>query len=373
MTAPRRILVIGLRRIGDLLLATPLIRSLKQAWPKARIEVLLPAGTQGIFEGNPDIDATIVFQRGQGAAALIRRLWRRYQLAVNLQPEDRGHFLALLASARRVSIVPSPGQPGWRWKRWLSSRWVAVDLHQTHAVIQYLQLADALGIARCTELVAPRRAAAGSDGDTLTKPDRPPYAVVHPAPMYRYKAWSESGWAALIAHLVGHGLRVVITGGPDPAERLLAKRLADRSGQAGSIEIVAGQLSLAELSPLLEHAALFVGPDTATTHLAAATGVPMIALFGPSNPCAWGPWPLGCSIHDRSPWQFRGELQRNANVSLLQGDHARRPGCIPCLQEGCEMRRDSPADCLDQLSAARVIAEAEVRLSGHSSAAVDDK
>jgi heptosyltransferase-3 len=349
--------VIGLRRIGDLLLATPLIHSLKQAWPESMIDVLLPSGTEGIFEGNPDIASTLVFIRGRGIGPLIRRLWRQYDLAVNLQPEDRGHFLALVASARRVSIVPPRGHPGWRWKRWLSTFAVPVDLHQTHAVIQYLQLVDALGLPRSTRLVPPSAASASlASLPALRSVDLGRrYAVVHPSPMYRYKAWPESAWAALVAELCRQGLQVLITGGPASHERELAERVAEASAARTQVSVVSGDLSLAQLAPLFAGASVFVGPDTATTHLAAASGSPTIALFGPSNPCAWAPWPLGCEIRIGSPWQFRGADQQAHNVWLLQGTRERSTGCIPCLREGCENQRDSVSDCLDHLEVSRVL------------------
>src|SRR4029078_8344174 len=92
LSAKPRILVVSLRRIGDALLTTPLIRSLRRAWPDATIDVLTFPGPAGIVEGNPDVDAVV------GAPArptltetltLISRLFKRYDLAVSTQPGDR--------------------------------------------------------------------------------------------------------------------------------------------------------------------------------------------------------------------------------------------------------------------------------------------
>src|ERR1041384_6083323 len=83
-----RILVVALRRLGDVLLTTPLIRSLKRAWPDAAIDVLVFAGTEGILAGNPDIANLITMPEHSRAAeslALLRRLWRRYDLALSTQ------------------------------------------------------------------------------------------------------------------------------------------------------------------------------------------------------------------------------------------------------------------------------------------------
>src|SRR6266850_1980791 len=104
-------------------------------------------------------------------------------------------------------------------------------------------------------------------------------------------------------------------------------------------------------------AALYVGPDTVTTHLAAAVGAPTVALFGPSNPVKWGPWPKGCDA-DLSPYRFRG-TQFVGNVALVQG----AGHCVPCLQEGCARHEGSESVCLQMLAAGTVIEAAEKLLT----------
>jgi heptosyltransferase-3 len=110
---------------------------------------------------------------------------------------------------------------------------------------------------------------------------------------------------------------------------------------------------------------LYVGPDTVVTHMAAGLGVPTVALFGPSNPVKWGPWPRGADPRI-NPWQRTGS-QVNGNVRLLQG----QAHCVPCMQEGCERRLESFSDCLQHLDPQRVIRETEALLDGQQS--VGDK
>jgi heptosyltransferase-3 len=120
----------------------------------------------------------------------------------------------------------------------------------------------------------------------------------------------------------------------------------------------AGKLTLGASACLVSRARIFVGPDTAMTHIAAALGTPTVALYGPTNPVKWGPWPRG-HAPAANPWRRCGS-QQVRNVILLQGSGA----CVPCHHEGCERNIGSTSDCLQQLPAARVIAAVEHILGG---------
>ena len=103
-----------------------------------------------------------------------------------------------------------------------------------------------------------------------------------------------------------------------------------------------GKLEWPELTAAIRGAQVYVGPDTAITHLAAATGAPTVALYGPTDPRLWGPWPVGGL--DR-PWDAAGTIQQRGNVWLVQNPLP----CLPCQLEGCERRLDSYSRCLDEL------------------------
>lgn len=354
---PRRVLVVCLRRIGDVLLATALIRSLKTAWPQAQIEALVFAETAAVLAGNPDLARVMALPaRGPEWRRTLLPLFRAYDLAIATQTSDRAHGVARWCGRRTAGLLPPSNEPSRTWKRLLIGRTATPEAAQ-HAVVRYLALADALGIPRVPVLVPPRPAmldrldaALGSGWDARR------YAVVHPMAMFRYKGWTQAGWRALIAGLRARDLRVCVTGGPAAAERAFVAELLSPFAADADVIDLAGRLSLAELTPLLEAAQVFIGPDTSVTHLAAACGTPTVALFGPSDPVVWGPWPQGCASDAASPWQRTAARQSLGNVTLLQGTAGRYPDCIPCLQEGCERRLDSGSDCLDALPPARVLA-----------------
>src|SRR5579862_7618570 len=87
-----RVLVVVLRRLGDVLLTTPLIRSVKRAYPDASVDALVFAGTEGVLTGNPDLSAVLTISQRPGVGetlALMLRLLRRYDLALSAQTGDR--------------------------------------------------------------------------------------------------------------------------------------------------------------------------------------------------------------------------------------------------------------------------------------------
>jgi len=332
-----RILVIALRRLGDVLLSTPLIRSIKRAWPEARIDTLVFADTAGILEGNPDIHRVITMPPRPSAIDSVKiaaRVFGRYDLSVATQTGDRPTGYAILAA--RCRVAPVEDRFSGRLKRALLTRSVAHDA-RAHRVEAMLRLVDALGIARVPEVVAPQG-------------DRPPevpgsgYAVIHAAPMFNYKRWTREGWRALASALEARGLTVVATGGPGETER----KYLDDVWSKSSVVRYDGNLSWPALTSLLSRARVFIGPDTSVTHLAAATGCPTVSLYGPTDPRLWGPWPVG-GLQEN--WVADSSLQNRGNVWLAQ----HRFPCVPCQMEGCERNLESASQCLMQLSPDSVI------------------
>ncbi|WP_445367746.1 glycosyltransferase family 9 protein [Methylomonas sp. BW4-1] len=341
---PKRILVITLRYLGDTLLVTPLISSLKQAYPNADIDVLLPASNAGMLEGNPDIRRLLTVAGKPGGLAfgkLLFNLFRRYDLAISTQAGDRPTLCAAIAGKISIGFVPDDAGKAW-WKKALLKRWLVFSSDYGHAVLENLRFCKLLGIAPCYRLTPPQ-------SSTPIPSIADPYVVLHIMPQWRYKQWHAEGWCELIAFLDRQGFKVVLTGSGNPAE-LAALREIQQQLSAGALNL-AGQLSLAQLSALIGKAAFFVGPDTGITHLAAATGTLTFALFGPTDPEKWAPWPCEYG-EDKMPFASRGSSQVN-NVYLLQGQTEQN--CLPCQLEGCDRHRDSHSACLDQLSSARVI------------------
>jgi heptosyltransferase-3 len=346
-----RILIITLRRLGDVLLTTPLIRTVRRGFPNAALDVLVFRGGERILAGNPDVDDAITMAERPSAAetlALVRRLWRRYDLVISTQAGDRPTFFALIAGRRRVGLVPRAGERGAWWKRHAHHVAIAAE-PESHRVTQLLRLANALGVAPVAEIVCPQRAPAAAVVPW------PHYAVLHPNPFHSYKRWTDAGWRSLARGLSERGLAVVVTGGPAEAER----DYLDRVWREAELPVhrLDGRLDWPQLTELMAGAKVYVGADTSMTHLAAGSGCPTVALYGPTSPRLIGPWPVGGL--DR-PWDPAGTIQRRGNVWVVQNPLP----CLPCEKLGCEGHLESRAQCLDELSTRQVLVAVDQALSG---------
>ena len=357
MKPPQRVLLIATRRIGDVLLTTPLLHSLRQAWPQAEIDVLVFRNTDGVLRGNPDIHQIITVPEHPGFwhhCKLFLRLFRRYDLALSTLTGDKPTVYAWVAGKRRIGLLTT--EPKQRWKQRLLNQWVTFDNLDTHTVLMNLQLAQSLGIPPSYAVRAswtPQNAAQLAAIMPFDI-DAEDYAVLHVYPKFAYKTWHAQGWQDLALWLHARGMRVVLTGS-HAADELAYVADIFRTLPSSAVN-VAGKLSLAESACLLQGAKIYVGPDTVMTHLAAAVGTPTVALFGPSNPVKWGPWPHGYTS-PRNPYQLRG-TQQVEKVILVQGAGE----CVPCMEEGCERHIQSLSACLQTMPSQKVIAAAQTLL-----------
>ncbi len=347
-----RILVVALRRLGDVLLATPLIRTVRRGFPDATLDVLVFRGSERILKGNGDIDGVLTMPERPSLSettALVRALWRRYDLAISTQTGDRPTFFTCFAGRRRTGLVPPAGKTGAWWKPRVFDVSVPA-MPDRHRVTQLCDLARALGLTVVPDIVCPSGSSAAEVMPAV------PYAVLHPNPFYRYKRWNDEGWRGLARGLGERGLAVVVTEGRDAAERAYVDRLWPSSEPAVIRE--SGRLDWAGLAALLKGASVYVGPDTAMTHLAAGVGCPTVALYGPTSPRLIGPWPVGGL---EEPWSHAGTIQHRSNVWVVQNPLP----CLPCEKLGCEGHLDSRSQCLDELSAQQVLAAVDQALKAH--------
>ena len=355
----KKILVIATRRIGDVLLTTPLFHALRKAYPTAQLDVIVFKGTEKILEGNADISNII----GTSAKpdwseykTILSRIWHKYDLSISTLAGDRPSFYAFLGSKNRVSaqhfILFKHA-----WKRWLFTKWVKLDDQLWHVVLQNNQFAEILDIEGSTTVVVPQSEGASRKLATLLGFDiaKIPYCVIHPYPMWKYKQLDDSVWTDIGKYFLDKGYRVVISGGPATSEVAKCEMLA-RSIQ-GAVSL-AGKTQFSDTSELLNNARIYIGPDTSITHLAAACGTPTLAIFGPTSPVRWGPWPKNYTMPKTeekmySPYEKVREMQNLGNVWLYQSPSRKK--CIPCQGEGCDNHLNSKSLCLTEISSNTLI------------------
>ncbi len=320
----RSILVMRLYFIGDVLLSTPVLEALKRTFPEASLTLLLKRRALDVVRGNPWVDETMVYdERGRGGVRLgmeLRR--RRFDVAVDLTGDLRTSWL-LLAADTGFRVGFNHAGFGFLLDRRIpyKSEVHVVD-HMMNAVAPlgvegpapppsiYPDEVDEVGAARLLEGVGARAFE---------------YLVVSPGANWVHRRWPAERFGE-VASLAAerHGLRTLVIG--SSADKAIADRLVDASG--GSAVDVTGRTSIRELAVLASRARAFVGNDSGPMHVAAASGCPVVALFGPNTPVLFGP---------------RGAPSR---VLWPAAD------CCPCDQKTCA-RQDRP--CVRDIGVAEVM------------------
>jgi len=351
----RRILVIATPGIGDALLATPLVRSLKLAFPRATIDMIVRDG-RAIVDCNPDLSRVLVRRRRPpfwDDLKFMARVARRYDLAVSTSTTDRAFIYMLVAASRRVGVVASLTPKSW-WKRKIARCvWADPDVH---TLSRNLELAGLLNIERHWGLVIPGNPPNAETGSEIQRLESSnlPYAVIHMKPASAAREWPSGYWQSVIESLGQRGLAVAATGGGDSAERayvaeILSRWAPGRKNHPGVFDL-AGQLSFGDIARLLQRATVYIGIDTSTTHVAASTGVPTIALFGPTDVVRWGPWPRGLE-QTGSPYRRNEASQTVGNVTVLQ-----EPCACSALRRPCQLAPGMPGSCMHGILPDRVLA-----------------
>jgi heptosyltransferase-3 len=329
----KKVLVVKLRQLGDVLLAGPVFSALKERLPGARVDAYVYKESFPMLEGHKGVDGLLGYDRTWkklGFWGRLRRewgLWREirkggYDLVINLTEGDRGAMAAWVAGARiRV---------GFESKGWLGRRvYTHVVKHcpsLRHTVERNLDAVRRLGIfpevgERELFLAVPEEARRA-----MRERVKGPFVMIHPTSRWLFKCWPVEKMRALVEELLRRGKRVVLTAGPDRAEREMVGAIA----KGLDVVDLSGAISLKELGALIEMSELLVCVDSVPFHMANALKKRVVAIFGPTSDVTWGPW-------------------RNAGARVV----AQKMSCRPCYQDGCGGSKRS--DCLATLEVGEVL------------------
>ena len=274
------ILVLQLCPIGDTLFGTPALRALRARFPRARISVVTWASNRDILAGNPHIDRIVAVRGTLRLPRVLGQLAEEdFDAVVGLS--NIGSWLTIFTSAR-VRVGFNSQTLGWLYTAQVPDR------RDRHAVDYCLDVVAVLGASpqgRHLEIHladADRSFARAWLGDEGGQPRPPLRVAMHPGGRhFPAKRWSTSGFAHVADYLAGqYGAQVVLVGGPDDVT--LAQAIEAECRLAEPL-IAAGRTSLKQTAAIIERCDLFIGNDSAPTHLAVAVGTPVVALFGPTD------------------------------------------------------------------------------------------
>jgi len=259
-----RVAILRLRSLGDCVLTTPAISLLHAHRPDLRIGVAVEPRFSAVFEGNPAVAE--ILGEGKWAARAFRP-----QLCLNFHGGPRSLWMTALSGARyRAGFAHHAG--AWVYNaRIPRAQEILGEERPVHTAEHLASAMFWLGVP-VAEIPRARLYASGRLAER-------PYAVIHALASAPGKMWPVERFQALARHLRdARGLTPVFIGGP-----------GDDLSAYGEFELRAGQ-SLADTKSLVQGAALFVGNDSGPAHMAAACGLPVVVLFGASDPVAWAPW-----------------------------------------------------------------------------------
>lgn len=341
----KNILLVQLGDIGDVVLTTPTIRAVKEAYPGARVSIMVRKPFGNLLATDPNLYDVVESPRPRGTAlhvireyaAFMLRLRRaRYDLVIDLRTGDRGAILTFITGAE--VRVGRPSETKQFWHNFVFTRMVhssALDPSAHPGADQSLRIVRELGIDAKSSIpqlyASPDNTAQASE--LLEKCGLAPgsrWVTINPFSRWKYKEWGVMKWAMLIDLLwERYQIPSVLVGSPE--EAVACEEII--KGREGHTFNLAGETTLGELAALLSMTSLHLGVDSAAPHIAAAFGKPTVTIHGPSD---WRGW----SVVD--------DLHKIAAPSME---------CVPCNRRGCEDTGIS--QCLGQLEVEAVMKVAE--------------
>jgi len=337
---PRRILVMKLDHLGDVLLATPVFSNLRHAYPETQIHALVGSWGAAVIRNHPGVDEIIQYNARffcrsgrptplREVLQLFRKLrWQKYDLLIDL----RGDWLTTIFALLKVAP--------YRLER--ASLQIAHKLRyfkftDSHEVERNLDVLRSAGIP--TPFNTPTFHVTFDDqrwaDDFLTDlgvvTERLLIAI-HPGSPIALKRWRAERYAAVADWLIANKMAQILFVGVSSELPMIA---AIRKQMRGKSFNIAGETGLSQFAAILKRCALFIGNDSGPMHLAAAVGTRTIGLYGPSAPERFGPVGAHC-------WAIR-----------------RKPDCPPCMGTSCKFGGEG---CMKEIEVGDVIRTVERQL-----------
>ena len=285
------ILLIQLKRIGDLILTTPAIAALREKFPEATLSLVVSPAVEGLLPAISGVDKVFVV-RGKADDVLdwIALAWGRFDYCLDFTRNDRSSFLTLLSRARKRI---TSDHPNLRTKIRARSynEFVESPVRFLHTVDYHLALLKPLGIhdaSRAIRLDLPDSTVEKAEQLLKAAQAGDEFVILHPGSARAEKFWEADRWAQVIDHCVQERqMKCVLTGGRSPMER--TQIAAIKSSSRSDVIDLSGKTDLLTLAALVRKARLLITVDSAPMHFAAAWGLPRWSCLVPPIPFHWHP------------------------------------------------------------------------------------
>jgi heptosyltransferase-1 len=302
LSSINKVLLVRLRRIGDVVMTTPAITALRKALPSAHISYVIETPYRELIEGNPHVDKVIVLPRPMGKKRFMNtvRLLRkeRFDVAIDFHGGPTASLITFLSGARQ--------KIGYRIKyksfAYDISLPRSLESSLNHSVENHIRLVQAMGIEvpEPPPLLLPEPSESDKKkihaflSDNHLQDSK--VVVIHVGAGNEFRWWGIDNWASLVSSLVKHqGAKIVLIGASEDeknADQIL-------SGHPESVFSQVGRLNLKELKEMIAKATLYIGPDSGPMHIAASTPTPIVALFGPNLSAYNAPWQTKATIIEK--------------------------------------------------------------------------
>jgi lipopolysaccharide heptosyltransferase III len=284
-----RILLIQLKRIGDLILTVPAISALRAHVPDAIIHLAISHSCRELAPAIPGIDRFLITDSWAHPQHWLSTLTSRYDYCLDFTRTDRSAFLAFVSRAKK-KITYERTKMRSKWRPLVYDQFIESSVRTNHTVDHHLAFLGPLGIANASTdlyLNLPIKAAREAEEILRSAKIKSPFVIFHPGSARLEKFWEAQRWAEIINHLSRQQINCVLTSGATSLEQTHIAKIKEHL--RAPILDLSGKTDLPTLAALITKASLLVGVDSAPTHLAAAMRTPQVVLYGPTNPFHWRP------------------------------------------------------------------------------------
>ncbi len=284
----KRILIINLAFIGDVILSTPVARALQKAYPHAQIDMLVVPAAKEMAKGNPYIHKVFVYDK-KGRHKKISEVMKlisqlrteKYNLTVATNFALRGAIVGFLTGATYRA-----GYDAQHGKWFLTHAAKAERTIMRHEADNYLDVLGPLGITTddtslCLSIPLEDTSYVK---EKITQSQGKKLVVICPAGSYKRKSWTLEGYAKVIREISKYADCCLIGG---KVEEPFLNEINELAGKCA--QVYGGTLTLGQVAALIQRADLMISVDTGPLHMGQAVNTPVIGLFGPTDPAIWGP------------------------------------------------------------------------------------